>query len=804
MVEQGIIDTKTGLTIHPERDERLTDFSKNLLQNFYLKENETIQEGFARASFAWSNGDNELAQRLYDYVSKGACMFASPVLSNAPEVETLNPLKFKKNKGLPISCYLTYVDDSIEGLIAHTAEERWLSVLGGGVGAAWGSVRSVSNKSPGPIPFLHTVDADMEAYRQGFTRRGSYAAYLDISHPDIIEFLNIRVPTGDISRKCHSSGFHNAINISDDFMIALLSDKDWDLVDPASGEVKETVSARELWDQILDVRYRTGEPYLCFIDEANRNLPQAQKDKGLYVRGSNLCLTGDTIINVKIDNEYENITLEDFCNNFKNYNNPLVKSYNIDKNIIEYKSVTAAALTGYETDLMQISKKNSSIICTKDHKVFTTTNGYKEAENITLDDTIMISDGDMVLPTTPDIVKQVTFVTNTKTENTPVYDITVEDNHNFFANNILVHNCSEILLPTSSERTAVCCLSSLNLETYDEWKDTNIVQDLILMLDNVLQYFIDNAQEPLKKAAFSASQERSLGLGVMGFHYMLQKNKIPFESISARKINKEVFEFIKTESVKMSEKLAEIYGECPDLQTDLDITFKDGSSIKINSSELVKINGEEKRVFNIKKNDKLDVGLGEFEVTNIEGLHSHSGRRNAHLLAPAPTANSGIIMGTSPSIEPANANAYTHQTRAGSWAVKNSHLEKLLEEKGLNTQEVWSEIINSKGSIQHMDIFTEEEKKLFKTAIEINQNWVIQHAADRQPFICQSQSVNLFLPPKCSRDFMSNLHINAWKKKVKTLYYVRTTTPHRAENVSLKVESNKLQDDGSSCVACEG
>lgn len=643
----------TGIIIHPERDNKLSDFSKNLLSGFYLNKGETIQEGFARASLAWCGGDKKLAQRIYDYVSKGFCMFASPVLSNAPEVETLEPLKFKKNKGLPISCFLLSVDDSIEGLIDHTSEERWLSVLGGGVGSSWRKIRSVSDKSPGPIPFLHTIDADMEAYRQGFTRRGSYAAYLDVSHPDIIEFLNIRVPTGDMSRKCHSSGFHNAINISDAFMEAVISDSKWDLIDPASKEIKETVDARDLWDQILDTRYRTGEPYLCFIDECNRHLPKAQRDKGLEVNGSNLC--------------------------------------------------------------------------------------------------------------------------------------------------------TEILLPTSSERTAVCCLSSLNLETYDEWKDTNIVQDLILMLDNVLQYFIDNAPDPLKKAVFSASQERSLGLGVMGFHYYLQKNMISFESEQARNKNKEMFGLIKSKANEMSLKLGNQYGECPDLQTTLVISGED-YTLEINSSEIININSEQKRAFNIKVGDKLSIGDNEVIVEKIEGLHSHSGRRNAHLLAPAPTSNSGIILGTSPSIEPANANAYTHQTRAGSWAVKNSHLEKLLESKGKNTTEIWSDIINSKGSVQHLDFLTSFEKEVFKTAIEINQNWVIQHASDRQPFICQSQSINLFLPPKCSRNFMSKLHITAWKKKVKTLYYVRTTTPHRAENINQKVESKKLQDGetGSSCVACEG
>lgn len=393
-----------------------------------------------------------------------------------------------------------------------------------------------------------------------------------------------------------------------------------------------------------------------------------------------------------------------------------------------------------------------------------------------------------------------------KVEKTPVYDITVEDNHNFFSNNILVHNCSEITLPTSKNRTAVCCLSSLNLEKYDEWKNTTIVEDLIVMLDNIIQYFIDNAPSPLAKAVYSAAQERSLGLGTMGFHYLLQKNNIPFESLKAIDLNKKIFKIINERAIKSTKNLGMFYGECPDLQTVLKITSKDGTSLMIGSSDEITINGNFTRAFTVKENDVIEFGPDKIIVESIEGLHTHSGRRNAHLIAIAPNANSGIILGTSPSIEPSNSNAYMHQTRAGSWAVKNPYLEKLLEEKNANTDRIWSEIISSKGSIQHMDIFSEEEKALFKTAIELNQNWVIQHAADRQPYVCQAQSINLFFPPKCDRTVFSDVHRLAWKKKLKSLYYVRTATPHRAENVSQKVLSNKLEEDTADegCVSCQG
>jgi ribonucleoside-diphosphate reductase alpha chain len=571
------------LKINKERDNLLTDYAIGMLKDFYMRDHENSpQEAYARASKAWStyegNLDNELAQRLYDYVSRKWFMFASPVLSNAPN-------GVASDKGLPISCFLTYVPDTLEGLIDHSSELRWLSVLGGGVGGHWSDVRTVSDKAPGPIPFLHTVDADMIAYRQGKTRKGSYAAYMEISHPDIVEFLNMRIPTGDVQRK--ALNLHNAINITDDFMNAVIDNKEWDLKDPANGKVFETVSARKLWERIIEVRFRTGEPYLNFIDEANRHLPQSLKDLGLKIHGSNLC--------------------------------------------------------------------------------------------------------------------------------------------------------NEIHLPTSADRTAVCCLSSLNLEFYDEWKNTTIVEDLITMLDNVLEYFIQNAPDEIARARYSASRERSIGLGAMGFHSLLHKHGVAWESEKAQEINKVVFDTIKTRATAQSERIALERGEYPD-------------------------------------------GLG-------------TGLRFAHMLAIAPNASSGVILSTSPSIEPSKANAYTHRTRAGSFLVKNKYLEEVLEAHGINNETTWTSIITNKGSVQHLPELTEGEKAIFKTAQELDQAWVVQHAADRQRFICQGQSVNLFFPAGAEKAYVNKVHIKAWKEGLKGLYYLRTEAKSRAENVSEKVERVALQDD---------
>ena len=263
------------------RNELLSEQAATLLNDYYCRDGEDPQDAYARAALAYCRNDHELAQRIYDYASKGWFMFSSPLLSNAPA-------QGEKVRGLPISCFLNYVPDSLDGLLNHTSELRWLSVKGGGVGGHWSDVRSVSDVAPSPIPFLKTVDSDMTAYRQGKTRKGSYAAYMNISHPDIVEFINIRVPTGgDPNRKAFN--LHNAVNIPDAFMDAVMSDSDWDLIDPADLTVRETVKARDLWERLLDIRFRTGEPYLNFIDEANRHLPPAMKDKGLKIHGSNLC-----------------------------------------------------------------------------------------------------------------------------------------------------------------------------------------------------------------------------------------------------------------------------------------------------------------------------------------------------------------------------------------------------------------------------------------------------------------------------------------------------------------------------------
>ena len=592
-----------GIKVDYTRDNLFDGLGIKRLQESYMRDDEkSPQERFAFVSNAFGT-DKEHAQRLYEYSSKHWLSYSTPILSFG-----------RSKRGLPISCFLPYLDDSAEGLVSTLSEVNWLSMLGGGVGIGIG-IRSADDKSVGVMPHLRTYDASSLAYRQGRTRRGSYAAYLDISHPDILLFLEIRKPTGDPNMRCLN--LHHGINITDDFMHLIEkcmvdpnTDDTWELKDPNSGEVRDTVSARELWQRIIDMRMQTGEPYLHFIDTSNRHMPEFQKKLGLKIRQSNLC--------------------------------------------------------------------------------------------------------------------------------------------------------SEIILPTDKQRTAVCCLSSLNLEYYDEWKqDKLFLKDVAEMLDNVLQYFIDNAPDAIARAKYSAMRERSIGIGALGWHAYLQKNEIPWESSLATGRNIQIFKHIREGLDEANIVLGKERGEAPDT-----------------------------------------VGTG---------------KRFSHMLAIAPNASSSIIMGnTSPSIEPLRANAYRQDTLSGSSLNKNKYLDAIIRDEASKHKEgwydeVWSSIIANDGSAQHLEWLSDWHKDVFKTSMEIDQRWVVQHAADRQQYIDQAQSVNLFFRPDSNIKYIHAVHFQAWKQGLKTLYYCRSEKIGKADKVSKKIERKVIEEldlkalaTEDVCLACEG
>lgn len=596
-------DIVHGIKVDYSRDNLFDELGIKRLKESYMREDETSpQERFAYVSKHFGSS-SEHSQRLYEYSSRHWLSYSTPILSFG-----------RSKRGLPISCFLPYLDDSAEGLVDCLAEVNWLSMLGGGVGIGIG-IRSADDKSVGVMPHLRTYDASSLAYRQGRTRRGSYAAYLDVSHPDILIFLEMRKPTGDQNMRCQN--LHHGINITDNFMRLIEkcmlepdADDTWELKDPHSGEVRDTIPAREMWQRILEIRMQTGEPYLHFIDTSNRMMPEFQKKLGLSIKQSNLC--------------------------------------------------------------------------------------------------------------------------------------------------------SEIILPTDKERTAVCCLSSLNLEYFDEWKnDSLFLADIAEMLDNVLQYFIDNAPSPVQRAIYSASRERSIGVGALGFHAYLQKNNVPWESAMATGANIKMFKHIREGLDVANLKLGKERGEAPDC-----------------------------------------VGTG---------------RRFAHVMAVAPNASSSILMGnTSPSVEPFRANAYRQDTLSGSHLNKNKYLDKIIQEKcdadkKLDYNEIWSSIIANDGSVQHLDFLDEWQKDVYKTSMEIDQRWIVDHAANRQSYIDQAQSINLFFRPDVNVKYLHAVHYQAWKQGLKTLYYCRSEKLAKADKVAKKIERQVIEEidlkqlaSEEVCLACEG
>ena len=557
----------------PSRDALLTDFGKTTLVDRYLLPGESFQDMFARVATAYAD-DIEHAQRIYDYISKLWFMPATPVLSNGGA-----------ERGLPISCFLNAVGDSLDGIMDTWNENVWLASNGGGIGTYWGGVRSIGEKvgqngqTSGIIPFIRVMDSLTLAISQGSLRRGSAAVYLDIHHPEIEEFLEIRKPAGDFNRK--SLNLHHGLNLTDEFMIAVRDDLPFALRSPKNQEPLKHVSARKLWQKILELRLQTGEPYIIFSDTVNKQMPSHQKKLGLKVRQSNLCSE------------------------------------------------------------------------------------------------IMLHTG-------------------------------------------MDHN--------GRERTAVCCLSSLNAETFLEWQnEPQFMEDIFRFLDNVLEDFIERAPPEMERAVYAAMRERSVGLGLMGFHSFLQKQGVSMESAMAKVWNNKIFRHIRRGADAASVKLAQERGPCPDAAEN-----------------------------------------------NVMARFSHK-------LAIAPTASISIICGgTSAGIEPIPANIYTHKTLSGSFAVKNPYLEQLLTEKGMNTEAVWSSILKKEGSVQHLEFLSDDEKAVFKTAFEIDQRWIIELAADRTPLICQAQSLNIFIPGDVDKWDLHMLHWMAWERGVKSLYYCRSKSVQRA------------------------
>ena len=538
--------------------------SQQILNRGYLLQGESVEGAIDRVCSAAAKNlfRPELKEAFKEMVERGWMSLSSPIWAN-----------MGTERGLPISCFNVHVPDRIEDITHKLGEVIMQTKIGGGTSGYFGALRERGSavkdngKSSGAVSFMKLFDTTMDTISQGGVRRGAFAAYLDIDHPDIDEFLTIKSIGSPIQNLFY------AVCVPDYWLNEMI-DGDMD--------------KRKVWAKVLENRQQKGLPYIFFTDNINRNKPQVYKDKGMMINASNLC--------------------------------------------------------------------------------------------------------------------------------------------------------SEIALPSSKDESFICCLSSLNLEMYDEWKDTETVKLATFFLDAVLEEFVKKTKDNhyLENAHNFAKRHRALGLGVLGWHSYLQRNMIPFEGMEAKQLTTKIFKDIHEKSEKATKELARIYGE-PEV---------------------------------------------------LEGY----GRRNTTLLAIAPTTSSSAILGqASPGIEPLYSNYYKAGLAKGNFMRKNKYLEKLLKEKGLDNEETWRSIMLNNGSVSHIKELTDNEKAVFKTFKEISQLEIIQQASIRQKYIDQAQSLNLNIPSNLPVKDVNNLIIEAWKLGVKTLYY------QRSQSVSKEMVTNLV-----SCSSCEG
>lgn len=541
----------------------LNEESQQILNRGYLLNGETTKTAIERIAMAAAKRlyKPELCEAFIEMIEKGWMSLSSPIWAN-----------MGTERGLPISCFNVYVPDHIEGITHKLGEVIMQTKIGGGTSGYFGELRergsavTDNGKSSGAVSFMKLFDTAMDTISQGGVRRGAFAAYLDIDHPDIKEFLEIKNIGNPIQN------LFTGVCVSDYWM--------QDMID---GDIEK----RTVWAKVLESRQQKGLPYIFFSDNINRNKPQVYKDKIMRIYSSNLC--------------------------------------------------------------------------------------------------------------------------------------------------------SEIALPSNFDESFICCLSSMNLELYDEWKDTGAVKLAIYFLDAVLQEFIAKTEDNyyLASANRFAKRHRALGLGVMGWHSYLQKNNIPFEGMESKRLTTIIFKDISEKAEKASVELANIYGE-PEL---------------------------------------------------LKGY----GKRNTTLMAVAPTTSSSAILGqASPGIEPFSSNYYKAGLSKGNFMRKNKYLRRLLIEKEMDNEEVWRSIMLNHGSVQHLTILTEEEKAVFKTFKEISQLEIIQQASIRQKYIDQAQSLNLNIPSNLPVKDVNTLMIEAWKLGVKSLYY------QRSQSVSKEFIANMV-----TCLSCE-
>jgi ribonucleotide reductase alpha subunit len=670
----------------------LNSHSRLFLERGYLEPGTTPEERIRQIA---ENAEKILkkkgfADKFEGYMKRGFYSLATPVWCN-----------FGNKRGLPVSCFGSYIDDKMEAILTKAAEVGMMSKMGGGTSGFFGSLRprgtkiSVGGESSGAVHFMEIFDKVSEVISQGSARRGSFAAYMPIEHADIEEFLQVRSEGHSIQNM--SIG----VTVTDKFMK--------DLVD---GDKEK----RRIWAKVIQKRFETGYPYIMFVDTANKQAPQAYKDKKLKIKASNLCVSADT----RLLTRKGEIRIGDL-------ENQNVEVWNGNE-----WSETTVVKTGSEQKLlrMRIIKRELDdedtenlywidLDTTEYHKFYLKDGSEVRASELSEGDRLVNFLGPNGRTYMCEVIKieELDGLHDTYCVNEP-------KEHKAVFNGVLTGNCSEIQLYSDEQNSFVCVLSSLNLLHWDEIKETDAVETMVYFLDAVCEEFIQKTEgvKYLEAARNFAINQRALGLGVLGWHSCLQSKNIAFESMQAKMLNIEIWKAIRSRADKTTEEMAKEYGE-PEL---------------------------------------------------LKGY----GRRNVTTLAVAPTTSSSFILGqVSPSIEPLNSNYFVKNLAKGKFTYKNPYLKEILKKYDKNNDDVWKSILVKGGSVQHLDFLSKEEKDVFKTFGEISQKEIVIQAAQRQKYIDQAQSLNLTIPPSASPKDVNSLLIEGWEMGIKTFYYQRSANP---------------------------
>ena len=773
---------------------------KMLKERYFYGEEKTYEDLVDRMLSVLPEGQEKRKQILKEGFLNGYIVPATPNLTN---LGTADPEKNGRARGLSISCFVSEFDDNMPSIINTIAHNSALSSLGGGVGTSFDSIREIGSPiknngtTGGVFPFLNIQASASIGVNQGGTRGGATVVHMDIDHPEIEEFIRFRLVEEGSAKDRKFPRLNHTVGISDKFMNAVLTNSDFDLISRYDGSVVKTVNAFNLFMDLLEVRFRRGEPNIIFTDTIKKNKSEVYKAAGVNATQSNLCFTGDMLLHTSLgmksfkelyDSQADfDVIVDDRTElyldekntvntpeaDYEHHNLFVNEIVNKDFLKISTKSIkpsTKVILTKKNAEIFDIELENGTILSSTSYHKYYIVRGDRFCKlplsSLKIGDKLL---SDPELEYSEDNTIVIKDIRNgNRTED--VYDVAQPETHSLIVNGVSVGNCLEILLQTAPDLTAVCCLGSINLVHWDTIKDNyELIEAFMYFLDcslNETVKQINLIEDEILKANLQRvvkfiETDRSIGVGVMGYHSYLQSKNIPIETPMAKGMSINIFSKIKEHTDKANRALAIELGACP--------------------------------------------------------LAAESGilARFSNTTAIAPTASISHIVGSvSPGIDPILSNYHSVGNEEGYSAWRNPSLEKVIksyaEENALDEdwiEEQWSFILKDEGSVQNLEWMDDWTKDVFKTAYEIDSNWIVELAVARQQYVDQAQSTNLFFKSDTHIRTLFNIHVKAWHENLKTLYYCRTEAASRASDtgkgltVDTSIEEESL--DYNECMACQ-